>query len=276
MSEASPPSSERARPGLARRLAAGAWHIPGGLLFLARRPRLWLLALVPLVLTAAGLVGGLILGLYAIRAVESAFGRLIAALPEIPSVLVTVALWAGTLAAGALLGLAGALFLSAPAIERLSWRVEHLVGGVAPAAGRGLRWELSQALRGSLYFLAAAPAVFALGLLPLVGPVAGALWGAHALAHQLTDAPLTRRGLDFRARRAWHRAWRPESLGFGLGGLVTLLVPGANLLLGPALAIGGTLLVIELQSHARAADETRPAPLPPAESLTEADAGPVV
>jgi uncharacterized protein involved in cysteine biosynthesis len=53
--------------------------------------------------------------------------------------------------------------------------------------------------------------------------------------------------MGFGARRAWHRKWRPESLGFGLVGLVTLIVPFANLLLAPALAVGGTLLVLELE-----------------------------
>jgi CysZ protein len=249
-SEADAPA--RPRPGTLRRLAAGAWHVAGGFAFLLRRPGLWPLALAPTVLTAAGLFGGLILGLYAIRGVESVFRGSLAGLPELASVVVTLALWAGTLAAGLLLGLAVALLLSAPATERLSRRVERLAGGVAPERDQGLAWEAAQALRGSLYFLAAMPAVFALNLVPAVGPLAGALWGAHALAHQLADAPLTRRGFDFRARRAWHRDWRPESIGFGLAGLVVLIVPGANLLLGPALAVGGTLLVIELQTHAPA------------------------
>jgi CysZ protein len=89
--------------------------------------------------------------------------------------------------------------------------------------------------------------VLLLSLVPLVGPVAGTLWGAHALAFQQTDVPLARRGRDFRARRAWHRRYRAESIGFGLAGLVTVLVPFAILLIGPALAAGGTLLVIEFE-----------------------------
>lgn len=249
MAPASQTVASPARPGALRRLAAGAWHIPGGFAFLLRRPRLWPLALAPVLLTTAGLVLGLILGLYAIRGVEAAFGRVVAGLPEWASLLVTLALWVGTLAAGMVSGLAVALLLSAPATDRLSRHVETLMGGVTSSNDRGTAWELAQALRGSLYFVGAAPAVFILTLVPVVGTAIGALWGAYALAHQLTDSPLTRRGFDFRARRAWHRSWRPESLGFGLGALVTLIVPGANLLLAPVLAVGGTLLVIELQMH---------------------------
>ncbi len=249
MSEPREPNlTPRARPGCPRRLAGGAFHVVFGFGFLLRRPALWPLSLAPVMLTAFGLLGGLIVGWYAIRRVESVFASLLARLPEWLDLVVTLALWAGTLAAGLLLGLAGALLVSAPLVERLSRRVEALVGSAPPEADKGLRWELAQALRGSLYFLAAVPAVFLLNLVPIAGPVAGALWGAHALAHQLTDAPLTRRGHDFRARRLWHREWRAESLGFGLAALVVLGVPGANLLLAPVLAVGGTLLVLELEA----------------------------
>jgi uncharacterized protein involved in cysteine biosynthesis len=93
-----------------------------------------------------------------------------------------------------------------------------------------------------------------------VGPVAGTIWGAHALAFQQTDVPLARRGRDFRSRRAWHRRYRAESIGFGLAGLVTLIVPLANLLIGPALAVGGTLLVIEFEEGLPAPEPTPQGP----------------
>lgn len=111
-----------------------------------------------------------------------------------------------------------------------------------------MRWEIGQALVGSLYFLAAAPLVFLLSLIPLVGPIIALVWGAWVLALQQTDSPLTRRGLDLATRKAWHRFWRAESMGFGLAGL--LLLPLTNVLAGPVLTIGGTLLVLELEQDA--------------------------
>ena len=51
-------------PGWVRRVAAGAWHIPGGAWFLVRRPRLWTLTLLPAVLCAILVVVGIVLGLY--------------------------------------------------------------------------------------------------------------------------------------------------------------------------------------------------------------------
>ena len=251
------------RPAAVRRLAAGAWHVPAGFAFLVRRPRLWPLAALPAALAAACLVGGFLLALYSIHAVEAALvpgpGKVA---PGIASLL-TLVVWIATLVSGLVLGLAVALLLAAPILEQLSQRVDALVRGRPVETGRGLRWELAQSFRGTLFFLLAAPGVFLLGLLPLFGPPLAALWGAHALAFQQTDATLARRGLDFRARREWHRIWRLESLGFGRAGIVTRIVPLANLLMAPALTVGGTLLVLELEDQLVPPDRSEGPATPP-------------
>jgi CysZ protein len=265
-------SDSLGRPGLLRRIAAGAWHVPGGLAFLLRRPRLWPLALLPAVLAAALLCGGLVLALFALGPVESALAPAPGQAPEWLRFLLTLAIWLATLTAGIVLGFALALALAAPVLDQLSRRVEALILGTVTDATRGLGWEAAQSLRSGLYFVLRAPGIFLLGLVPLAGPALAALWGAHALALQQTEGPLTRRGLDFRARRDWLREWRPESLGFGLAGLVVLLVPLANFCLAPALAVGATRLVLELDEEARGearAPETVPAAL-------EAQTGPTV
>jgi uncharacterized protein involved in cysteine biosynthesis len=66
----------------------------------------------------------------------------------------------------------------------------------------------------------------------------------------MTDPALSRRGLRLADKRRWHRDWRVETQGFGLAGLIGLIVPFANLLLGPALVTGGTLLVLDLEAAA--------------------------
>lgn len=246
MSAAEREAGGPARPGLLRRLAAGAWHVPAGLWLLLSRPRLWPLAIAPMLVTSLCLLMGLFLGVYVIHGAERSFQRTIAAMPELLGVLTTLMLWIGVLTAGLALGLAAGLLLSAPVLDRLSQRVELLLRGELAAGSRGLTWEFGQALGGALYFLCAAPLLFLLNLIPLVGPLLGLGWGAWALALQQTDAPLTRRGLDFPTRKAWHRRWRPESLGFGLAGLV--LLPLTNVMAGPVLTVGGTLLVLELEA----------------------------
>ncbi len=234
-------------PDVLRRAGAGAWHVVAGFAFLVKRPRFWPLAALPSVLTVVCLFAGLLAAAYAMPSLEQA---LLPGRDKAPMGLVavlTVALWIGTFAAGLVLGLAVALLLAAPVLERLSRKVEAHVRVRVPEAERGLGWELAQSFKGALYFLGAAPGVLLLSLVPLVGPFLGALWGSYALAFQQTDMALTRRGLSFGARRAWHRHWRAESLGFGAAGLLALLAPCANLLLAPALTVGGTLLVLELE-----------------------------
>jgi CysZ protein len=216
--------------------------------FLLRRPKLWPLAILPALLAVVCLIGGVLLAVYSVGWIERAFlpgqAKMTAA-----GFLITMTIYIGTIIAGLVLGLAVALLLSAPVLESLSSRVDALVRGEPVVRSRGWKWEMAQAFRGTLYFLAAAPGVFLLNLLPIVGPPLALLWGSYALAFQQTDAALARRGLDFAARRDWHRYWKLESIGFGLAGLVTLIVPLANFLVGPALAVGGTLLVLELEDQ---------------------------
>jgi CysZ protein len=243
------------RPGAIRRAGAGAWHVVAGFGFLFRRPALWPWALLPIVLAAACLVGGVLAAVYSVQWLE----RLLVPAGKVSNTLgflITLAIYIGTVLAGLVVGLAVALLLSAPVLEQLSRRVDAIVRGEAVDHSRGLKWELAQAFRGTLYFMAAAPGVFLLNLLPLIGPPLAFLWGAHALAFQQTDAALARRGFDFAARRAWHRYWKLESLGFGMAGLVTLIVPLANFLVVPALSVGGTLLVLELEDQLIPPDRT--------------------
>ena len=235
------------RPGVLRRAADGAWHVVAGFVFLLRHPRLWPLALLPTLLTGLLLIGGFLLGALALSRVDAALAPPPGRMPEWLAVLLTMALWLGTLAAGTFLGLVAALALATPILDLLSQRVEAIVRGTAVAPTPGARWELLHSLRGMAYLAVAGSVVFLLGIVPVVGPLISVSWAAYVLALQQTDGPLARRGLPFAARRGWHRRWRAESLGFGLASLVALLVPLADLLLAPALAVGATLLVLELE-----------------------------
>lgn len=244
------------RPGFVRRAAAGAWHVPAGFAFLLRNPSLWPLAALPALLALALLVAGAVLGTYLVPGLEKALGPSPGSLPEWLDLPLTLLLWTATIGAGAFLGLGIALLLASPLLERLSLHVERRVRGTLPDQSPGLGWEIRQALRGAVYFLAAAPLVFLLGLIPVVGPVLSLLFGGRAVALQMSDPALTRRGLTFRGKLAWHRRWLPESQGFGMAGMIGLLVPFANLLLAPALVSGATLLVVELEEiEARAGED---------------------
>jgi CysZ protein len=240
------------RPGIPRRAAAGAWQVPAGFVFLLRNPRLWPLAALPaalaVLLTGAGAFASLLL----VPRVDAALGPAPGSLPEWLALPMSLLLGLATVGAGAFLGLGLAFALAAPLLELLSRRVEARARGKLEDASRGLRFEVTESLRGALYFLVAAPGVLLLGLVPIVGPLLSMLWGSRAVAFQMTDPALTRRGLRFADKRRWHREWRAETLGFGLAGMLGLIVPLANLLIAPALVTGGTLLVLDLEDAAGA------------------------
>lgn len=251
------PSRVRSRPGALRRAAAGAWHVPAGFGFLLRNPGLWPLSALPSALAAVLLLSGLVAGLFAVPFADDWLAQQ-GQRRQLGGLLLALALYAALPVAGLLSGLALALLLAAPILERLSRETERRVRGRSEEAGSGLAWEVLQSLRGALYFALRTPGVLLVGLVPFAGPLLAALWGAHALAFQVTEAPLQRRGLDFWARRVWHRENRAESMGFGLAGLLALFVPLANLLLAPALTVGATRLVLELLDEPGGDDAPQP------------------
>lgn len=241
---------------LARRFARGARQVPAAFVFLARRPRIWPAAMLPAAVAAVAMGGGLVLGLLAGPVLESAlsawFGMQLG--------------WSGfalffgvrlvAILAGVLGGFGLALLLAAPLLDRLSRQVELDTRGSIVDRAVGLRWEVAQALRGAGYFLLRTPGILLLGFVPFVGPALSVLWASHALAFQNTDPTLGRHGLDFVARRQWHRTYRPESLGLGFAGLLCLVVPCAGFLLAPALVTAGTRLVLD-QGGESGADRVR-------------------
>jgi len=234
------------RPGRVRRVAAGAWHLPAGLLCLVRHARLWPAAAFPTLLGTLLLLGGVFLGIFALGAVERALAPAPGRVPAWLALAMTLGLWTTTLLMGLLVALALTLLVSAPLLDRLARRRDRLSVEPQERASR-LRWDLSECFRGPLWFVAFLPLVALVGLLPVLGPVvafvlAGAVLGRHTL-----ETALARRGYDAGVRRAWHREWRWESLGFGLAGLMALVVFGLDFLLAPALALGAQRLVAEIE-----------------------------
>jgi uncharacterized protein involved in cysteine biosynthesis len=232
--------------GWFRGLAVGMWHLPKAFLFLAKRPGLWPGAALPALLAAALMAMGLGLGFVTGPYLEQAVLQRSGPWPESSEWVVGLGVRVAALVACVLGGLAVALALAAPLLERLSRQVEGARRGQVLNRESGLRWEVEQSIRGAGYFLLRMPGIILVGFVPFIGPPLSALWAAHALAFQNTEPALGRRGLAFEARRAWHRLHRPESLGLGFASLACLLVPCAGFLLAPAMITAGTLLVLDL------------------------------
>lgn len=230
---------------LLRRGVAGAWQVPSAFVFLVRRPGIWPAALMPAAVAAAGMGLGSLLGWLAGPALESVFSARSGATTEWSGLALSLGVRVAAILAGVLCGFGVALLLAAPLLDRLSRQVEAAASGRIVDRSTGLGWEVAQSVRGAGYFLLRMPGILLLGLVPFVGPPLSALWAAHALAFQNTDPTLGRHGLDFVARRAWHRKNRSLSLGLGFAGLLCLLVPCAGFLMAPALVTAGTRLVLD-------------------------------
>ena len=183
---------------------------------------------------------------------QSLFGESLRRIPVWLSFFAFLGLWAGSLAAGGILALAIAFALIGPLFEKLSQKVEE-VSGLKVQGSMGLRWEIVQSLKTAAYFALGAPVAILLGLIPFLGPVLALGFTGHRVAFQNTDAVLLRRGLDFQGRRAFHRRFRPETVGFGVAAV--LLFPLMNILAVPAFVVGATRLVNDLEAFRDTAPE---------------------
>jgi uncharacterized protein involved in cysteine biosynthesis len=115
-------------------------------------------------------------------------------------------------------------------------------------------------MRTGLVFVGAALVALGLAIVPVIGPLLSAAVSAPLLAYQAIDPTLTRRDLGFERKKAWHLRWHAEVIGFGLAALVALLVPLVNAFLPPALAVGATRLVLDLEGLEAERGQARPAP----------------
>ena len=97
------------------RFLAGVSYVPGGAIFLIRKPRLWPVVIAPLIAAAILLMIGVFSGAFWAGRVEQAlFGGALRSIPVWISFVVVTGLWAGSISAGAILALAIAFALIGP------------------------------------------------------------------------------------------------------------------------------------------------------------------
>ena len=248
------------------RFLAGVSYVPGGALFLIRKPALWPVALAPLIAAGLLLMIGVFSGAFWAGRVEQAlYGGGLRSIPSWLSFVVATGLWAGSISAGAILALAIAFALIGPFFEKLSQKVEEL-SGLRVRGSKGLHWEILQSFKTAAYFALSAPLAILLGLVPFLGPFLALALMAHRLAFQNTDAILLRRDMGFLARQAFHRRFGPECLGFGLGAV--LLFPLMNIFAVPVFVVGATRLVNDLEDVRDAPSDEETAAIIAAEEMS--------
>ena len=135
----------RSLPGTLRRTAAGAWHVPGGFLFLVRRPRLLPMAALPAFIAAASVLCSLGLVLYAGPNIEAALTPAPDRVPTPIAALLAVSVWLATLITALALGLAAALLLAAPVLDLLSKEALMEAGEITITKRRRRRRKAPQA-----------------------------------------------------------------------------------------------------------------------------------
>jgi len=139
--------------------------------------------------------------------------------------------------------------LAAPFLEVLSVRVERLLQdpeALTPVPPLSWLRDLVRALGHAVLLLLLWIGLFPLSFLPGLGHAFWLVGSWVLLAYNFAAFALERRRLSFREQWRWLlREWA-ATLGFGAAVFVLLLLPLVGLVLLPTAAVGGTLLVLEI------------------------------
>lgn len=231
--------------------AAGARAVFRGAATIASNRVLWPYAIAPLVLAsfafALGLFGGIELATaLAERWFHGWTGWFWGSLRGVAVAFACLAALLVSMVAARLVILPIA---AAPFNSLLSARVEELMTGrpLPDVPFRdAVRQLLPAALRGvatTLYGLAVLIVCLPLLLVPAIGFILYLLPSAHVEALSALDATFGRKSMSLAAKRTWLAQRRPLAMGFGAAILLGNLVPLGTLLVVPAAAAGGALLV---------------------------------
>lgn len=161
---------------------------------------------------------------------------------------VAVVLGAGLLAVISFTGLT--LTVGDPVYERIWRATEGDLGGPVPEHDPGWWRSILDGLVLVLLGLATAVVVFVIGVVPLVGtiagPVIGVLLAGRLVARELLSRPLAARGLDRKQQAALLAGHRGAMLGFGAAVQLCFLVPFGAIVMMPAAVAGATMLAREV------------------------------
>jgi CysZ protein len=172
------------------------------------------------------------------------------------------------LATAYVLYVASCLLATAPFAGVLSERAEHAHTGTAvPAqtwrqiAALSVR-GLGQAILGVLLYLAIAVPLFILQwVAPVLAPfiwIAGVVQAALFFAFDAFNEPLHRRGASFGGKWRFIGTHLAESIGFGTGVALLMMVPLLSVIVTPVAIVGGTLLYLDLAAQRAATSSSGP------------------
>jgi CysZ protein len=238
---------------------AGAGLLGRGMAMMVRRPRLFWLGAVPPLITSVIFTGVVILLVAELKPIVGWLTSFASAWSPGSLALLQVLVGVGVVAGSVLLMVltfsALTLALGSPIYDRISEAVDRELGGTRPPLDEPIAVAASRAVRQSVALIAAsllgAAALLLLGLIPVVGQIAGAVgsasFGGWMLCLELVGSPLERRHLlTIADRRALLRGHRWRTLGLGIPTFLLLSIPFVAVVLFPAATAAGTILARQL------------------------------
>ncbi|HSN29826.1 MAG TPA: EI24 domain-containing protein [Kofleriaceae bacterium] len=223
---------------------------------LAARPRLWKWLLAPTAVALVLLAGAVALIWHLVgRVIDWLTAHLPHWLASITGPLLSAAVVVALVIAALLIFVAVAGAIAGPFLEMLSEHLEADLTGIEPPAFslprflHELATSIGHGIRRIAIALLGIAVVFALGFVPVAGPVialiASGWFAARAAAYDCYDAVLARKGLSYQAKLDYLAAHRARTLGLGAAVAALLLVPFANLIALGLGAAGSTIAAVE-------------------------------
>lgn len=241
--------TERER-GFVGEFTLGVRTLLGGFRWWRVRPGMMFLGLIPAAIVSLALGAGLVTLGFWIAPLTTSLTPFVEGWPGLWATLLRIAVGAaifgGALLLSATLFTALTLLIGEPFYDRIWRSVERAEEGTIPDRDPGFWSGVADAVsliaRGALAALVA----FAIGLIPIIGGVLGAVTGillaGWILADELSGRALTARGVSHVERRALLRARRARALGFGIATQLCFLIPLGAVFTMPAAVVGATRL----------------------------------
>ena len=248
-----------------REFFRGARTLLGGFGWWRRRPATMMLGLMPAALVGLLLTGALValgLSLPGVTSAVTPFAEgWMPVWRDLLRLVVGTAFFGGAVIISIVSFTALTLVVGDPFYERIWRRVETDLGGAVPEGGSPFWASVVDGLalvgKGILVAILAG----LVGLIPVVGSIAGFLTGVlftgWLLADELSSRAFAARSMSRVERRAVLRAHRARALGFGVATQLFFLIPLGAVAVMPAAVAGSTVLARSLLAGADASSPNR-------------------
>ncbi|WP_435299115.1 EI24 domain-containing protein [Timonella sp. A28] len=225
-----------------------------GLRWLLARPKLYFLGMLPAFLVALILFALFVALLFfvgdLVQLVSPFAEEWHPALRWVTRFLMGVAMLAAALVLSALLFVSLATTVGDPVYQRIWEEVERDIHGSVPAHEAGFFEGVKDGLWLMLRTLLLAAGSFAIGLIPVVGPILASslmfVIGVWILTNEATERTLTAHGLSAREQRALLRKHNHMAIGFGVASQFLLAGIFLAVLVMPVHVVGSALLAHRL------------------------------